>query len=400
MADVISRLRLDSGDFDSKIKRAGQELLAYSEHCKKMGLQMGFANKDAKDFAKALGDMQTVSQTARGKLNELTEAFVNLKTMYNQMTDAEKQSTFGKELSSSLDKLKTRIDEAKQNLNSVNAELGNTKTAEGDAKSGIEGLTSALGINLKSLVGWGAALGAAKGALDVAKDAFFASEQNLDDWNRTVYSAESVYQGFLTALNTGDISGFLNNINTIVKAASDAYNALDRLGTMKTIDTPQLTAKQSEIQRMQTMLRTGRWVDRADGVKSALGYKAGDVLPKDVLNTIAQQLKSAMSEVAGIMKQEIGAANTAIDAIPVVEASSTNGNIVIDSTETTVYTHPASHDADMIDDTSSTHKFVTAAQLTTINNAAAVIYTDTTPTASAMNANDLYMVDVTPASGS
>ena len=45
MADVISRLRLDSGEFDSKIKRAGQELIAYSEHCRKMGLEMGYANK-------------------------------------------------------------------------------------------------------------------------------------------------------------------------------------------------------------------------------------------------------------------------------------------------------------------------------------------------------------------
>ena len=44
MADVISRLRLESGEFDSKIKRAGQELLAYSEHCKKTGVQMGFAH--------------------------------------------------------------------------------------------------------------------------------------------------------------------------------------------------------------------------------------------------------------------------------------------------------------------------------------------------------------------
>ena len=51
--DIISRLRLDSGEFDAKIKRAGQELLAYSEHCKKMGLEMGYANKDAKEFAKA-----------------------------------------------------------------------------------------------------------------------------------------------------------------------------------------------------------------------------------------------------------------------------------------------------------------------------------------------------------
>ena len=61
MADLISRLKLESGEFDSKIKRAGQELLAYSEHCKKMGLQMGYANADAKKFASALGSMATTS---------------------------------------------------------------------------------------------------------------------------------------------------------------------------------------------------------------------------------------------------------------------------------------------------------------------------------------------------
>ena len=85
--DIISRLKLESGEFDAKIKRAGQELLNYAEHCRKMGLQMGYANRDAKEFAKALGNMQTVSQTARGKINELSDAFVNAKVMYKNMTD-------------------------------------------------------------------------------------------------------------------------------------------------------------------------------------------------------------------------------------------------------------------------------------------------------------------------
>ena len=267
MADVISRLRLDSGEFDSKIKRAGQELLAYSEHCKKMGLEMGYANKDAKDFAKALGDMNTVSQTARGKLNELTEAFVNLKAMYNNMTDAEKQNTFGKELAASLDKLKNRIDEAKQNLNSVNAELGNTKQAEDGAKSGLEGLTSALGINVKSLAGWGAALTAGKVALDVAKDAFFANESTVDDWGRTVESAKGIYEGFLQSLNTGDISGFLNNISQITAAAREAYNALDELGTRQTI----LNPERAKLQARSTELKA---IIRREGANSAAGKAA------------------------------------------------------------------------------------------------------------------------------
>jgi hypothetical protein len=116
MADIISRLKLESGEFDSKIKRAGQELMAYSEHCRKTGLEMGYANRDAKEFAKALGNMQTTSATARGKISELSDAFVNLRVMYKNMTDEEKNNTFGKNLAASLDKLKTRINAAKADL--------------------------------------------------------------------------------------------------------------------------------------------------------------------------------------------------------------------------------------------------------------------------------------------
>ena len=72
---------------------------------------------------------------------------------------------------------------------------------------------------------------AASAAMKLAKDAFFNNEQQLDEWGRVVQSSESLYNGFLNSLNTGDISGYLNNINNIVSAARDAYNALDELAT-------------------------------------------------------------------------------------------------------------------------------------------------------------------------
>lgn len=72
---------------------------------------------------------------------------------------------------------------------------------------------------------------AASAAMKLAKDAFFNNEQQLDEWGRVVQSSESLYKGFLNALNTGDISGYLNNINNIVSAAREAYNALDELAT-------------------------------------------------------------------------------------------------------------------------------------------------------------------------
>lgn len=148
--DIISRLKLESGEFDSKIKRAGQELMAYSEHCKKTGLQMGYANKDAKEFAKALGSMTTVSTTARGKVNELSEAFVNLKSMYNQMTDAEKKGEFGRTLSASLDQLKQRTMEAKKELNDITKELQSSGNGGGGLFGGgkMDGMLQVFGGNL------------------------------------------------------------------------------------------------------------------------------------------------------------------------------------------------------------------------------------------------------------
>ena len=146
MADIISRLKLESGEFDSKIKRAGQELMAYSEHCRKTGLQMGFANKDAREFAQSLGNMQTTSTTARGKINELSDAFVNLRVMYKNMTDEEKNNQFGKNLAASLDQLKTRIMDAKKDLSDVTAELNGTSSG------GKGGFLSGIGDNMSGML--------------------------------------------------------------------------------------------------------------------------------------------------------------------------------------------------------------------------------------------------------
>lgn len=152
MADIISRLKLESGEFDSKIKRASQELKAYSQHCRKMGLEMGYANKDAKEFAKSLGSMQTTATTARGKVSELSDAFVNLKAMYNQMTDAEKQGQFGKNLAVSLDQLKQRTQQAKQELADITKELNGASNIGGGgglfSSDKLSGMLQVFGGNL------------------------------------------------------------------------------------------------------------------------------------------------------------------------------------------------------------------------------------------------------------
>ena len=94
-----------------------------------------------------------------------------------------------------------------------------------------DSFTKGLGVNISKFTGVGAAIAGVTAALKVAKDAFFQNEQNLDEWGRVVKSSESLYTGFLNALNNGNISGYLQNINNIVRAAREAYDAMDDLGT-------------------------------------------------------------------------------------------------------------------------------------------------------------------------
>ena len=216
--DIISRLRLESGEFDSKIKRAGQELLAYAEHCKKMSQSMGYANQDAKDFAKALGSMQTVSQTARGKINELSEAFVNAKVMYKNMTDEEKKGEFGRNLAASLDQLKTRLNDAKKDLADVTKELNGGGGKFGEFGNVLDTLGSKLGVtgNLTEMLTSKTALltGAVGAGIAVVT-------KSAEAW--ASYNAELAKQDQITTVTTGLKGEDADRMTDKMRALSDTY---------------------------------------------------------------------------------------------------------------------------------------------------------------------------------
>ena len=217
--DIISRLRLESGEFDSKIKRAGQELLAYAEHCKKMSQSMGYANQDAKDFAKALGSMQTVSQTARGKINELSEAFVNAKVMYKNMTDEEKKGEFGRNLAASIDQLKTRLNDAKKDLADVTKELNVGGGKFGEFGNVLDTLGSKMGVtgNLTELLTSKTALltGAVGAGIAVVT-------KSAEAWAN--YNNELAKQDQITQVTTGLEGDDADRMTDTIRALVDTYD--------------------------------------------------------------------------------------------------------------------------------------------------------------------------------
>ena len=216
-----------------------------------------------------------------------------------------KKSEGGKALASSLEQLQKRIKDAKAEMNATPGIL--------------DKMASKLTINVDALKLFNVGLQAAKGALSVAKDAFFASEETVDEWGRTIDASKSLYEGFLTALNTGDISGYISRINDIVAAARAAYNELDRLGTMKSIQAPQMSAQQTENERMRMMIQTGRYIAPIDGRSNAVYngrvMQNGDLLSPAQIQSIERQLQGGMQKVITLVSNEVRQSTKAINAV-------------------------------------------------------------------------------------
>ena len=229
MADVITRLKLESGEFDSKIKRASQGLLQMEQECRKVGGTLAVLEKDQLEFVKGLGQMETVSKSARGRLNELTQAYTELAMQYKRLTDEEKKGDFGKALSASLEQLKTRIGETKAQLGDVTKELN----GGGGMKDALDAVAGKFGLNIDQITKFGGVVAVATTAIKVAKDAFSQSESNMDEWGRTVEGAKGAYDVFLQTINNGNWSNFFQNLSTAIRGARDLYDALDRLGSIK-----------------------------------------------------------------------------------------------------------------------------------------------------------------------
>lgn len=314
MADVITRFKLETTQFDSKLRDSAKSVADLTSKLMIAGKDFDrFAEKNV-EAAKALGSIAPSANNAKDKVKELVAAYNDAAKAYNMLTEEQKNSDYGKALADSLTQLKGKVTEAKQELYGLGKSLGDAGKQSQQTGGFMDELAKRFTLNIDVMKLFNVGLKAAETALNVAKDAFFASEENVDEWGRTVQAAQSVYEGFLTAINNGDVSGFLTRIDEIVVAARKAYNELDTLGTMKTIQSPAMSKQEAENARMRTMLMTGRWISAGDGRKSPNGLKDGDLLTKEQLQKIEKQLQNGMKRVVSLTKNEVEQAGKSIDA--------------------------------------------------------------------------------------
>ena len=90
MADNILRLKIDSKEYDDKLKRASEAITRYIDGCRKVGGTLEVVERDTQKYVQTLGQMNTVSRTAKGRLNEMVKAYTDLSMQYNSLSETEK----------------------------------------------------------------------------------------------------------------------------------------------------------------------------------------------------------------------------------------------------------------------------------------------------------------------
>ena len=229
-----------------------------AENARRTGATFAIADKEELAFVSSLGQLQTSARSAKGSIAEMTKAFQDLSMHYRSLTDEEKAAPYGQELKKSLEQLQNRINDGKKALGEINGTIGESKNKTDILSGAVEGLAGKFGLSVPKLGAMSVAIAGVTGALKVAKDAFFSNEQSLDEWEKTTESAKSVYNGFLDALNTGDISGYLGRINQIVDAARKAYDALDELGTYNAFNQVNVSRDKQRLTNAMADYREGK----------------------------------------------------------------------------------------------------------------------------------------------
>ena len=146
MADNILRLKVESSEYDAKLKKAAEGIRHLAEVAHRGGGELTGLEKAELDYVKGLGSMETKSRTASGSVRELESTFKELTVVYNHLNDVEKQDEGGKALRASLDQIKQRAQEARAELDEASKSLQGAGSSIKGVSDGNSGLTSMLAV--------------------------------------------------------------------------------------------------------------------------------------------------------------------------------------------------------------------------------------------------------------
>lgn len=145
MADVITRLRLETEEFHNRARRVTTDVQDMSHQLEVVGNRLNTTDPKMLKLSASFGKMQTVSTTLKGKISELESEFVAWSHLYNQLTDQQKREPFGRNIVRGLDEVRTRINQTKTELQGINSQLAGAGGSGFGAKF-MQGLVPGFGM--------------------------------------------------------------------------------------------------------------------------------------------------------------------------------------------------------------------------------------------------------------
>ena len=119
MADVITRFKLETTQYDSKLRDSVNGLKEIVKIAELAGKDFKGFEKNTLQAARALGSIETGANNSKDKVKELVGAFNEMAKTYNTMSQEIRDSDVGQAISESLTQLSGRIKEAKEELYSL-----------------------------------------------------------------------------------------------------------------------------------------------------------------------------------------------------------------------------------------------------------------------------------------
>ena len=279
MADSILRLKVESQEYDNKLKQATQGLTRYADECRKVGGTLEVVEKETLAYVRALGQMDTTSRTATGKLAEMKKTFTELSVVYKNMTDEEKKSPFGQALAASLDQLKGRCAGAKKELDDVGKELN-------DTGGFMDALTSKLTVNIDAFKLLEMGLKVTKGAFDMYKSVIESTEGTADQYAIVQEQLNASVDSFFRNINEGSFASFLQGLSDVASRAKETYQAMDELSSFAVRYNPK---NQADMQKIDKLLKESRAL-MAKGDKEGAAAKTAEatrIANQAKVNTLA-----------------------------------------------------------------------------------------------------------------
>ena len=289
MADVITRFRIETTQFDSKLRDTAKALQGIARQAEMSGKDFNDFSQKAIESARALGTVQSGANNTKDKLRDLVGSYNDAAKAYNSLTETAKQGEFGKAMAASLQQLQQRIRETKQDLYGLGDGM---KGASGGGLFGsgkLDGMLQVFGGNVMTKIA-GAGLNFASELGDMVKQGIELAR-----------AGEGVRIAF-ERLGRGDLLDGLRQAThgtvtdlELMKAAvkfNDFKLPLDELGTMLAF-------------AQQKAKDTGQSVDyMVDSIVTGLGRKSLMIL--DNLGLSAAEVKEKMAE-TGDMTKAVGA---------------------------------------------------------------------------------------------